>query len=1140
ELVRQVMKRTNTQIDVTTASQTRTMTFLIRGKVEQARQAKRELMSALASRVTVTLQVPSFVRPFILGPRGKTLNGITQRSGTKIHIPRREDPLAADDDSNSHNQQPDEEDYDVVFDITITGDLEGVSLAKSEIEKIVNEKTSKRAVRLTHIPTTFFPLIAGAHNATVNKLMGDYNVKIRVPFILPSTDPWDRLATPASSSSTTTGSEPAITVSGEKEAIAQAVEAINEIYDNLERTTRQIVVSIPKRQHRFLVGPKGAHIQEILEKTGCIMELAPAHNASESVVIRGPEANLMDALTMTMENASSIQVDTIDLLSMHRADDPHAHARLTMRYLAARSKLKKLEADHNAQIFLPRLNQLERDSDYVVEMVTKDIMNMIQVRQALVELLKSLPPQHTAVCHVEPHTHGHLIGRNGQNVNRIHETRGVDLIFPEKEDHSSAVLLVYEGNPEVDYYIHDKRKHQQAVADLLQQVSEELVQASQEAAELVTRTLTIPSRYHRFVIGPKGATLAGITGPQSSCFVNVGSSGPNGSAKPDSGSNGSEEITIKGPVDEVERIIQEIQAVADQARQHEIEHSHEEKLSVPAQYLPHIIGKNGSNVTKLKDEHNVKIDVEAKDATNTNRPAAISIKGTKEGTAEVRRLIQETVDRLADHTVLSIHINHRLHPALIGSQGRLVRGLEDKYNVFLKFPKANNRDDDEDSGASSQDEIVIKGGRKGVEAAKAELLDLAAHEEANNQSVTFNIPANALPHIVGRSGAQVNEIKDTTQTRIDLGAAPSNGGDGSVARSASGSVRVPVTIRGTKEGIAKARKLIEAIVTDQESQVTEHLTIDAEYHKLLIGSAGSKIRDLIQSCGGDQEQTSGPTSCRVFFPRKTSTGDGANDVMIKGDKTVVAKVRAALEALVTDFRNRVCMTINIPVSEHPLIIGRGGSTLRDIQSKHQVDIEFASSGSGRNKDAAAAAASGEPVVDPTLVKIYGQPANCEAAVRDLKSRVRTSTGLTVPLRVHQLLGGSNSTLWRSIRADFNVYIDPENPNATGHTTYTDLYGPEPPSYGLENSAIPSETRPNPVLEEGTIDWVFKGNLKGVERALARCEKALRTVDGGRDLHLQYLPIPASYHRHIIGRGGANISRIRNQTGCQVELPNKRA
>ncbi|KAJ1981438.1 hypothetical protein H4R34_002070 [Dimargaris verticillata] len=1125
DVVRQVMKKTNTQIDVSTASQTQTMTFLIRGKTEQVRLAKRDILATLGTRVTVTLQVPSFVRPFILGARGRTLNAITQQTGTKIHIPRRDEPARGTSGSGE------EDDHDAVSEITITGDLEGVSLAKSEIEKIVNEKTSRRVVRLTHIPASFYPLITGAYQDTVNQLMADYNVKIRIPAYHPATGLGGHSGHSSPDSSNRAEPASAITVSGDKDALDTVVDALNSLFEELSRSTRTVTLTIPKRQHRFLVGGKGSVVHEVLAGTGCSMELPPASDPLESVVIRGPEAKLIEALTLVMDKTSDIHVDSVDLLTIHHTPSPADHAAQVLRYLTARNKLKSVELAHSAKVHLPR--HPEQDHDYTIEVVTSSMLDMINARQALVELLKGLPPHYTLVCPIEPHLHGHLMGRHGQNAERIHSTYGVDLVFGDKDRPQPDVLLVYDENPLVDSLIHDKRQHADAVVHLLQQVARELTERSRKTTDHTTQTLHIPARYHRYIQGPDNARLDAVLGSGSLAYVVFGDGTSSG------GGGNANQVTIQGPTEEVTRVAAELARLSDEAREQEALNSYASTLSVPQQHLPHVIGKGGANLTRLKDQFDVKIDVDDRAAANSAPgTATITLKGSKDQVEAGQAEIEALVDRLADHTVSTLRVDHRMHRALIGAQGRFVKRLEDKYGVFIKFPRSDSdaTSTNDDTTGHSRDDIIIKGGRKGVEAAKQELQELAEYEEANNQSISFTIPARSLPHVVGRSGAKVNEIKNLTNARIDLGSAPP--GDDRTGE-------VSITIRGTRKGIQEARQMIQAVVKEQKSLVTVQLPIDAAHHRFLIGSGGSKIRELIEKCGGDQDLTTGPKACRVLFPRKQSPEDEANVVTVKGDQAVVAKVVAKLEALANELKERVCTTVNIPVSEHPLIIGRGGATLRDIQAKHKVDIEFPhlQGSHGRHADAAH---------DPTLVRIHGKAKGCQSAANDLLSRVRTQERIAVPLPLHQLLGGSGSSLWRSLRSDLNVFIDPEDQQIAAElpaddprralaqwapAVFDDLEDEyEEGQYEMFPGMTADTPKPRPHFEPGVITWVLKGNQKAVDKAKLRVEQAVEQAKSGRASCVDYLWVPGHYHRFIVGRGGSTIARLRKESDCQVELP----
>lgn len=52
-----------------------------------------------------------------------------------------------------------------------------------------------------------------------------------------------------------------------------------------------------KSQHKYVIGPKGNSLQEILERTGVSVEIPPSDSISETVILRGEPEKLGQALT---------------------------------------------------------------------------------------------------------------------------------------------------------------------------------------------------------------------------------------------------------------------------------------------------------------------------------------------------------------------------------------------------------------------------------------------------------------------------------------------------------------------------------------------------------------------------------------------------------------------------------------------------------------------------------------------------------------------------------------------------------------------------------------------------------------------------------------------------------------------------
>lgn len=56
-------------------------------------------------------------------------------------------------------------------------------------------------------------------------------------------------------------------------------------------------MEVKKSQHKYIIGPKGNTLQEILETTGVSVEMPPLDSSSETIILRGEPDKLGPALT---------------------------------------------------------------------------------------------------------------------------------------------------------------------------------------------------------------------------------------------------------------------------------------------------------------------------------------------------------------------------------------------------------------------------------------------------------------------------------------------------------------------------------------------------------------------------------------------------------------------------------------------------------------------------------------------------------------------------------------------------------------------------------------------------------------------------------------------------------------------------
>jgi predicted PilT family ATPase len=80
---------------------------------------------------------------------------------------------------------------------------------------------------------------------------------------------------------------------------------------------------------------------------------------------------------------------------------------------------------------------------------------------------------------------------------------------------------------------------------------------------------------------------------------------------------------------------------------------------------------------------------------------------------------------MADETFETIKVPVQYHSALIGQGGKYATRLEEKYGVKITFPRHGESGEGRTREPLKNDEVLIKGGKKGVAQAKAELLDVS-------------------------------------------------------------------------------------------------------------------------------------------------------------------------------------------------------------------------------------------------------------------------------------------------------------------------------------------------------------------------------------------------------------------------------
>jgi polyribonucleotide nucleotidyltransferase len=114
-------------------------------------------------------------------------------------------------------------------------------------------------------------------------------------------------------------------------------------------------------------------------------------------------------------------------------------------------------------------------------------------------------------------------------------------------------------------------------------------------------------------------------------------------------------------------------------------------------------------------------------------------------------------------------------------------------------------------------------------------------EKESNSVLKFVVPTRSVARILGKGGASIMEIKDNTDTQIDIDKSVEDGGS------------THITIRGTKPAIADAKAAILAISDQVGEETTVTVPVESRFHRTLIGGGGQGLKDLVARCGGPSD-----------------------------------------------------------------------------------------------------------------------------------------------------------------------------------------------------------------------------------------------------------------------------------------------
>ncbi|EFN61569.1 Vigilin [Camponotus floridanus] len=1047
-----IMKETNTIIEIA-SSKDQSLTFLITGKQNQVLEAKRRILTTFQTQASKQISIPKDHHRWILGKQGQRLKDLEQKTATKINVPGVQDQS------------------DI---ITITGTKEGIEKAEHEIRVISDEQSRKAFERIT-VPKIYHPFIYGAHNENLNAMMAETGARINIP--------------PASVQ------QDEITIAGEKEGVLAAKQKIESIYKDMEKRCTTVSVEVPKSQHKYVIGPRGSTIAEILQTTGVSVEMPAPDSATGTITLRGPQEKLGQALNKVYEKANSVRTAVVEApVWIHK-------------YIIGRKgvNIKKITQE------MPKVNVefTGKEDKIKIEGPPEEVEKAQNELQLMAnDLIAKLT---FTELNVDPRFYKHIIGKNGCNVNRVKEGTGVVISISEND--GSNVIRI-EGN----------------LAGVLK-AQTELVEMVKKLENEKEKDVIIDHRYYRNIIGNKGDNIKEIRDKFNQVQITI----PGPAEKGDI-------VKIRGPKEDVDKCHKHLMKLVKELN----ESNHVLEVPIFKQFHKFVIGKGGVNIRKIREETQTKIDLPAEG----EKSDVITITGKKENVEKAKEMIQKIQNELANIVTEEITIPPKFYNSLIGTGGKLIHSImEDCGGVTIKFPTAE----------SKSDKVSIRGPKDDVEKAKAQLLELSNEKQLSSFSTEVRAKVQHHKFLIGKNGANIKKIRESTGARIifptdedqDKEVITIMGKKEAVEKAKAeleatikeidniieGEIRIDpkhhrhfvarrggvlhriadecggvqisfpragvdsdrVILKGSHECIEAAKQRMREIVQDLESMVTVECVIPQKHHRTVMGAKGRKVQNITSEYDVQIKFPDRDVYEEQKVPEQINGENGeageivlpCDIIRITGQPGNVAAAKQALLDLVP-----ITIQVDVPFDFHRSIIGQKGKDVRELMNTYDVHIMLSPA---------------EEKLD--YIKISGTPScvirakeaileKCETLKAEREDRALKSFELKLEVdpEYHPKIIGRKGAVISKIRSDHDVQIN-----------------------------FPRKGDP----EEHII------TITGYEKnAYSARDDIMKIVNELNGLTKEEVQINAAVHSRLIGAKGRNIRKIMDEYKVDIKFPRK--
>ncbi|ERT01936.1 KH domain containing protein [Sporothrix schenckii 1099-18] len=710
-------------------------------------------------------------------------------------------------------------------------------------------------------------------------------------------------------------------------------------------------------------------------------------------------------------------------------------------------------------------------------------------QQALRDLVQQIGAKVTVNVPIPQSVRPHIIGKQGSTIKSLQEKTGARIQLPKADE--AAAAYEEDDDATIDVTVEGNALSARAAQDAILKI------VGERSANTNTRLRGIPSEFYPFIADPTFGLLSNLE--NNGVQIRVPPLQPRSAQPPTLAATGrpvftpsaDNHIHLAGERNAVLNARAEIEKAAAALQQR----LQLQQTSIPPGRQQFIIGQHGTPMEDFFNETGCVV-ILPEDAEDDN----VTIIGDAD---RVEAGLERAID-LAMGMQCSNYDISRFHRQAPGSaaaharnvtrylrQRKEIERLEREYQSHINTPFTSE-------GALPW-ELYSRDGKNAFRAQTEIKNIISSHPPSRMASIPVDpffhqfLRNDVRPRVQQDYGVYlvVPEASESDAPVLLVYEGPSDDSTGPYTLPQT--VPTPQEVAAFQQGVLDAQKHILELIGAQEDIQTTQIEVPLKFHE--------RLRRFIK-----KEQEARPANQPPV--RVSSLGTA---VTLRGPKTSVdellLKINAFVEQEKEDEKERgFTLSFDFPKAYANHLIGKGGSNIRELRDKFDVEIQ----------------------VQDGQVELKGPKAKAEAARAHINSVARhladeTTHILKIEPKFHrELIGAQGSTINR-LQTRYKVLI----------------FFPRVAKAARDDESVTDAASDagKPRRQQGPDEVVVRGPKKGADEAREEIMKLylyLKETSFTATIEVQQKQVP-----YLIGQGGSAMEALRQQTGAKIDVPNSR-